>query len=256
MNKYLMLCKFSLKTKMVFMTDFLFSIFGFTLHMFVFNELWDYILKDKQILGYTKNELIWYIVMAEVIMYLFGRSYRYIAELIKTGDVANLLVKPIDFMKYIICNQADVIVTLVVNIISAVIIGIIMAGTISLSFVQLLFFVTSLIISTCIVVLLQTLLGLLAFFIEENEAFYLIFSKLMLILAFTPLEFFPNYIQYILRILPTTYAIYPIGKILVNFEINEAIGLIISQVISLIFLLGLDLLLKRKGVQNTYVNGG
>ena len=32
---------------MAFITDYLFSLFGFGIHVFVFNELWDYILKDK-----------------------------------------------------------------------------------------------------------------------------------------------------------------------------------------------------------------
>ena len=50
----------------------LFSLISFTIHVFVFNELWDYILKGKDIVGYSKNELIWYIIIVVLIVPLFG----------------------------------------------------------------------------------------------------------------------------------------------------------------------------------------
>lgn len=83
-----------------------------------------------------------------------------------------------------------------------------MAGGIELTFLQTLFFIISISISLLIALFLQILIGMLAFITEENQSFYLIISKAMLLLIFTPLEFFPQAVQIILRFMPTTYIIY------------------------------------------------
>ena len=103
---------------------------------------------------------------------------------------------------------------------------------------------------------LQILIGMLAFITEENQSFYLIISKAMLLLIFTPLEFFPQVVQTILRFLPTTYIIYAPGKILVDFDVNMALTLVASQVISFLFVYICVYALNRKGVKNINVNGG
>ena len=76
------------------------SLFSFGIHIFVFNELWDYILQGKSIIGYTKEELIWYIIVAEFIIYSFETTYKKIATMVKQGDIASMLIKPIDVITY------------------------------------------------------------------------------------------------------------------------------------------------------------
>ena len=78
----------------------------------------------------------------------------------------------------------------------------------------------------------------------------------MLLLVFTPLEFFPNIMQRILSFLPTTYIVYPPGSILVNYNLNSALMLILGQIVSLIVVGGAVYLLNVKGVRSINVNGG
>lgn len=257
MRKYFDIFKFSLKSEFNFKIDYFFSLFAFLVHIFVFNELWDYILQGKQINGLGRSELVWYIIIGEFIMYSISKkNYKKVSELIKTGNIANLLVKPVSIIKYIFAEGMTCIVNIGINFIFAIILGLLMAGTINVTFIQIILFIVSLIIELVIAMLLQVFIGLLAFLTEENESFYLLVSKALLLLVFTPLSFFPTYIQSILKFLPTTYAIYPAGKILVDFNITNALGLIFVQLIALGFMFMVINILNKKGVKKINVNGG
>ena len=131
-----------------------------------------------------------------------------------------------------------------------------MAGTLEVTFVQVMLFLVATVLALLISLLIQLFIGLLAFITEENESFYLLIQKSMLIVVFTPIEFFPGIVQWILRFLPTSYAVYPLGKILTNYDFSNARFLIFCQVISIIVMFILVNILNRKGVKKVNVNGG
>ena len=66
----------------------MFSIVSLAIHLFVFNELWDYILQGKTAAGFTKTQLIWYITITEFITYSSVKSYNTISDMVKNGDIA------------------------------------------------------------------------------------------------------------------------------------------------------------------------
>lgn len=256
MNKYYEVFKFNLKTKMNFKANYFFSLFSFTIHMFVFNTLWDFILNGKTILGYTKPEIIWYIIIGELVYYVSSHNYKKISDMIKNGDIANMLTKPIDFVKYIYAEEASNIINALINIVFAGILGYMMAGAIVLNNIQIFMFIISISLSILLWVSTQVFIGLLAFITEENKAFYLILSKMMLLLVLTPLEFFPSTVQNILRFLPTTYITYPPSKIFVHFNLTENCLLILGQIVSFFILLLAIKFISKKGEENINVNGG
>lgn len=257
MKKYFDVFKFSLKTELNFKTDYFFSLFAFLVHIFVLNELWDYILQGKEINGFGRVELVWYITMGEFIMYSISKkNYKRISDMIKNGDIANLLIKPINLFWYMFAQVSTCVVNIVINFVVAIIYGILIGGIIELHFMQIVLFLVSLFLELLIAMLLQVFVGLLAFVTEENESFYLVISKGLLLLVFTPLGFFPEYAQVILKVLPTTYAIYPAGKILVNYVPNDAVMLVLSQLVALIFMSCIIYILNMKGVKKINVNGG
>lgn len=257
MRKYFEVFRFNLKSEINFKIDYFFSLLSFAVHIFVFNALWDFILQDKAILGYTKPELIWYIIVGEFVAYSVGKkNYLKVSEMIKNGDIANLLTKPISIMKYIIAQEGTCVINIIVNFIFGIVMGIAMAGSISVQPVQILLFLVSLVLGLMIDIFLQVFIGLLAFITEENQSFYLVISKAILLLVFTPLEFFPVFVQNILRFLPTTYIVYPPAKILVDFNLQNALLLVVAQIISLVVVFAAAYALNRKGVRNINVNGG
>ena len=257
MRKYFEIFRFNLKTQLNFRANYVFTLFSFVIHVFIFNELWDFILKDKIILGYSRADLIWYIIIGECLLYVSsGKRYRKVSEMVKNGDIANMLTKPISILKYIISEEMACIVNFIVNIIFAFLLGITMAGTLNINFIQLILFFISSIFSVIIIIFIQVLIGMLAFITEENDSFYFVISKPMLLIVLTPLELFPNSLQKISCMLPTSYALYPAGKILVHFNLYNSLNLIICQLISILFIITILNILNRKGVKKINVNGG
>lgn len=163
---------------MNFKVDYLFSIFSFAIHVFIFNELWDFILKGKVILGYSRSDLIWYIIIGELIMYLMpGKEYKKIADMIKNGDVANMLIKPINFFKYVIAEEMGCIINLIINFMAAIVMGIAIVGVPSLTFGQSIFFLVALVLSTCLLILVHALMGMLAFLQKKMRLTLWYFQK-------------------------------------------------------------------------------
>lgn len=256
MKKYIEIFKYSLKTKTVFITDYFFSLFSFAIHVFVFNELWDYILKDKLVAGFTRSELIWYIIIGELVTYSSYRTYKKISDMVKQGDIANMLIKPVDIINYFIMEDSSVIIKTVINIIFAIFLGITLAGKINISLISILMSLIAILMGILIEIIIQIFIGIMSFFTEENKSMWLIIQKLSFFLLFTPVEFYPSVIQKIFYLLPTTYLIYAPAKIFSKFELKEAILLLILETISLIFMYGITRLVYKKGVEKINVNGG
>ena len=201
--------------------------------------------------------LIWYIIIAEFITYAgSAETYRNISEMIKNGEVANMLIRPVNFVGYIISQQSGVIIKIAVNACGAIILGLVFAGTISITLTQLIFVVIASLFGLMIQLFIHSLIGIIAMLTEENKAFYLILGKLQLLLVFTPLEFFSSNIQKVLAWLPTTYIVYPPSRLLVNFNTLTGIELMIKQIISFLFIFCMIIFVYRKGVKKINVNGG
>ncbi len=256
MRKYIEIWKYSLKSKLTFLLNYMASLFSFGIHIFVFNELWDYILQGKSIIGYTKAELIWYIIVAEFIIYSFETTYTKIARMVKQGDIANMLIKPIDTIAYFTTEASANIVRVLVNAVFALFLGIIFAGPIEVSFSTIFFTIITSIIGIFTGIFIQILIGILAFFTEENKSFWLVTQKIIFFLVFTPLEFYPEIVQKILLCMPTTYMIYAPAKIFTGTDITSAIVLIGMEILSLLIIYATLRILYKKGVKNINVNGG
>lgn len=257
LKKYWEVFLFSLKAQINFLADYLFSLVSFGMFIFIFNKLWEYILAGKSILGYTKAELIWYIIIGELITCSVPKIYRNISDKIKTGEIAVLLTKPISMIDYFFAENMTCFLKVGIYLIFGIIIGCFLAGPITMSVMQVILFFISLVIAILSQILMQLLVGVIAFFTEENKAFYMIFQKLGFLLVFTPLEFYPEIFQNILCCLPTTYIFYVPAKIFSNHpETIEALQLLGVEFLMMLILWILVHALYAKGVKKINVNGG
>lgn len=256
MRKYFEIFKYSLKTQFAFIYNYLFSLCSFAIHVFIFNELWDYILKGKEIVGYTKSELIWYIIIAECILYSVDKKYDKIADMVKQGDIANMLIKPIDTIVYFISETCASVVKLFVNLAFAIVIGITLAGPIEISIGSIVLGLIALLLGVFIGNLMQIFIGVLAFYTEENKSFWMVIQKISFFVVFTPIEFYPQIIQNILLFLPTTYFVYVPAKIFVNFEIGLALKLLVLEILSAVVVYLAIRFIYKKGAERINVNGG
>ena len=256
MKKYLEIFKYSLKQNMTFKFNYIFSIISLAIHLFVFNELWDYILQGKTAAGFTKTQLIWYITITEFITYSSIRSYSKISDMVKNGDIANLLIKPINFIKYKFMEDISVIIKTIINVISIAIIGLVLTGPIECTFQSIMFTIMASLIGIVTQIFIQIFIGLLAFIIEETKGVWLIIQKLSFLLVFTPIEFYPELVQKIFYCIPTTYAVYVPARIFIGTDICTTLLLLGLSIFSMFaWYVGCNLLYS-KGVRKINVNGG
>ena len=256
LNKYIEIFKYSLKSKMAFIFDYIISLFSYVIHVFIFNELWDYILQGKEVMGYTKQELIWYIIIAEFVMYTSYKSYKKISQQVKNGEIVNMLIKPISFITYTIFDELSIIIKASINLITGIIMGIFIAGQIEVAIASIALTIISLLLSVFMNILIQLFLGVISFYTEENQSFYLILQKIMFFAVFIPVEFYPSIVQKILFCIPMIYAIYAPSKIFVNFEMTSSLILFAKQIIATLVLFGVIIIMYKGGVKKINVNGG
>ena len=256
MKKYIEIFKYSIKQNLAFKFNYTFTIISLAIHLFVFNELWDYILQGKTAAGFTKTQLIWYITIAEFIVYSSIRSYNKISDMVKNGDIANILIKPIDFIKYKFMEDISVIIKTIVNVISIIAIGLVLTGPIECSVQNICFTVLASIIGVITQILIQIFIGLMAFIMEETKGIWLIIQKLSFLLVFTPIEFYPAVVQKIFYCLPTTYMVYAPARIFIGLDIGTTIILLLLEIVSLLLWYVGCRILYAKGVRRINVNGG
>ena len=256
LKKYFAIFKYSLKVNITFIYDYLFSLISYTIHILVFNSLWDFILKDGSFFGYTKQELIWYIIITEFITYSVVKFYNKISDMVKDGTVANLLIKPMNFIVYVVSEQSANVLKIFINAIAAIILGKIFAGSIVVNMSAIIFFIIATIFAMMIATCIQLILGLIAFYIEETKSIWFIVQKAQFLLVFVPIEFYGNFVQKILMLLPTTHMIYTPATILLKYDFQSSIALLSMQVINIIALSLVTCILYKKGVRKINVNGG
>lgn len=256
MKKYLEIFKYSLKMNLTFIYDYLFSAISFAVHMIVFNCLWDFILKDGTMYGYDRPALIWYIIIAEFITYGASRFYKKISDMVKDGTIANLLIKPMNFLTYVWFEQSADIIKIGVNAVTVVILGITMAGRIEINASQMILFVIACILSFLISNGIQFIIGLIAFYIEETKSVFFVVQKLQFLLVFVPIDFYGETIRKLLMLSPTTHMIYAPTLIFTRFDLQTALAAITMQLVMFGIMMASTIILYKKGVKKINVNGG
>ena len=102
----------------------------------------------------------------------------------------------------------------------AIVLAMVMVGPIpGFDFVTLPLALISALLGMCINFFFLMALGLTAFRLEENGAFYLIYQKLVFMLGmFIPVEFLPGWLQTIARYLPFSYVAWAPARLIVAFS--------------------------------------
>ena len=109
MKKYFHIYKATLNESVQYVSSVLISFISFFIMMFVFINLWQYVYQDESqiINGYTMNQMIWYVLITEVLW--FGTRNKTLTNQIsfdiKTGNIAYNINKPYNYVFYIIARH-------------------------------------------------------------------------------------------------------------------------------------------------------
>ena len=263
MRKYLFIFKSELMSNLQYVFNILVSFIGYFIHIYIFLNLWEYMYSDPSevINGYTMNQMIWYVVITEILwMSLGGRKLcKQICNDVRGGNIAYNINKPYSYVGYCLASHlGSITIKAIMYIVLGLIVGYLFLGSFpTLNIFSALAILITGVLATIISILLIVSIGLLSFFMEDSYPFYWLYSKFILILGtLFPIEYFPKVIQPILSYSPIYVVSYGPAKLFVDFNLSNFISIIIAQVIYILLSYGLCSLIYRKGVKKLNVNGG
>lgn len=263
MRKYFLIFKSELMSNLQYVFDIFVGFIGYFILLFIFLNLWNYIYSDPNELinGYTMNQMIWYVIITEVLwMSLGGRKLcRQICNDVRGGNIAYNINKPYSYIGYCLFSHLGAItIRSFTYIFLGMLVGFIFLGTFpDLNILSILAVFITGVLATVISILLIVSIGLLSFFIEDANPFYWLYSKFILVLGtIFPIEYFPTLFQPILSYSPIYVVSYGPAKLFVDFSWENFVSVFVAQIIYLFIGYLLCTLIYKKGVKNLNVNGG
>ena len=106
MKKYAVIYRSVLMENLQYAANIAMGFFSYFVFIYIYIRLWDYMYQrpDELIAGYTKEQMIWYVMMTEMIW--FGSNSAGVAKQvsldIRGGNIAYLMNKPYHYALYII----------------------------------------------------------------------------------------------------------------------------------------------------------
>lgn len=263
MRKYISIYKSELMSSLQYFSNILFKFVNFILLIFIFMNLWDYIYDnpDKLINGYSKNQMIWYVIITEIIWGATeARRYcRKIVDDVKGGNIAYMINKPYSYIGYAISSHlGETTIKALIAMIVGFSLGIIFLREIpDLSIFPIIIVFFSGILAVLINSLLVTFIGLISFIIEDSNPIFWLYSKMIIVLGVLfPIEYFPGVLAQIMKYSPIYVTCYGPAKLFVDFSYTSAIQILASQIIYLFFAWAICYAMYMKGVKKLNVTGG
>lgn len=264
MNKYWSIYKTSFRQESKTIGNSLTSVVSFVVIIYIFHELWQFIYSDgggTLINGYSVNMMIWYMIMAEVLMYAVNARgvTRAFGGDIKSGKIAYQLNKPYNYFAYQVCSQAGAFMWKLIFLVpTGIIMGVILLGGIpNFSIVYVAPLALSLLLAVLLTCIIYGVVGLLSFWIEEATPFAWIVQKFQMLFGlFFPPEFFPTWLQPVIGYSPVYAMMSGPCKLMANFSWEVFMQVSISQVIYIAVFIILGAVLYKFGTKKVNVNGG
>jgi ABC-2 type transport system permease protein len=261
LRKYAVIARVSLANAVVYRASVISGFLAYSLYIYIFMCLWRAIYQESSVHGYTYAQIVWYLTMTELVGYFLGATavYRTMSDDVKSGAIAYLVGRPVHYMAYQLSNAAG---QAAFNFVAfgalAAALGFAFVGPLrGFSPVNIPAILLSVVLGFLLQFFLMMFIGLSAFFIEDNSAMYLIFSKLTFMLGtFLPLEFLPPWLAQIARALPFSYISWAPAKLFVDFSPALFAELVPMQAMWIAVFAALALLCYRAGERSLQINGG
>lgn len=261
MNKYWSIFTTQLLNNVAYVGNFLAGSMSIVLFMFIFAQLWRVAYGStgsETIAGLTYSDVLWYLLLAEVIELSKPRLAQGIAQTVRDGSIAYQLTKPYNFLVYqCSVGLGDSALKVVINAL--------VGGAVIWSMagpppdprwwpLVLLLVLGAWLIYFCF----TALIGLAAFVTEEVRAFEWIYQKLIFILGgfLIPLDLYPEWLQPLAKSTPFAQAIYGPARFFVDPSWARFGGAFLGQWLWLAVLLGLLAFCYRQSTQRLAINGG
>lgn len=263
MRKYAVIYRSVLLENLQYAANVAMGFFSYFVFIYIFIKLWGYIYRtpEELIAGYTKEQMIWYVMMTEMIWFgsNVGSVAGEVAGNIRSGNIAYLMNKPYHYTLYILTKYTgEWSIRMPMYAMLAVVIGAAMVGPLprfrmwevpAMAFCVILGLTINAVFKLCI--------SLFSFWIEDTTPFQWLYDKVILVVGtIFPIEIFPESLQPLFKLTPIYTVCYGPAKLIVDFSAEKCVEILAAQMLYLAAGCGLMFLIYRKGVRKLYVNGG
>lgn len=261
-DKYIAVLRMTLLQQFAYIYDFLIRTVFLVLILYIFSKLWltTYEMSETSIIdGYTLQKLMWYLVVTESIYMALPVIVDRIEKEVKNGDIAYILNRPISYVGFQYGQYlGETILRLLINMAVGAVLMILLVGRIEISFTNIAGFFVLAIVAVSINYVTVMSVCLSAFWVEDIRGFYLIYSRLLMILGgmMVPLEIFPDWLESIARFLPFQSIISIPASFFVGNNQASIFELLLQQGIWLALFTTVMVGIYRLGVKRLHVNGG
>lgn len=263
MRKYAVIYRSVLMENLQYVLNIAMGFIGYFIFIFIFINLWNYMYSSpgELIAGYSKEQMIWYVMITEVI---WGGARcatvtRQVAADIRGGNIACQMNKPYHYTIYVLTKYTgEWSISLPLYGLAAACIGLAMVGRIpGFRLTAFLLTIPVILLGVTINAVLKLCISLISFWIEDSNPFQWLYDKMLLVVGtIFPIEIFPAALQPIFKLTPIYTVCYGPAKLVVDFSMDKFFEILLAQILYLSAGLGLMFFVYGKGVKKLHVNGG
>lgn len=262
-RKYIVIYRSVVMENIQYAANIAMGFFSFFIINYVMINLWDYMYgtSGEPIAGYGKEQMIWYVMMTEMIW--FGASgatvARQVSTDIRSGNIAYMVNKPYYYPLYVLTKYTgEWSVQMPMYAALAVVMGMTMVGRLpgfrAAAFPAI---ILCAVLGVTINAGFKLCISLLSFWMEDAHPFQWLYDKLILVIGVIfPVEIFPAKLQPFFKLTPIYTVCYGPAKLVVDFSREKCLEILCAQLLYLFAGGILIYLVYRKGVKKLYVNGG
>ena len=230
--------------------------------MFIFVQLWTAAYASQgttEIAGLTLSATIWYFLVAEMIELGKFRHDQKISEEVKDGSIAYTMIRPYNYLAYHFFNgMGETVVKMALVFLLGLPVVLFYAGLPDVKLAHLPGVLLVMLLALVLDFAMASSIGLLAFVTEDTFSFRLIYQKLIFILGglLIPLDFLPERLQLVARLLPFGLTTYAPAKLFVAWSTAQFLQILTLQLIWIALLGGWLSWQYRWSIRRLSVNGG
>ncbi len=263
MKKYRYIYKATLIENLQYTMNTILGFISFFIIIFIFVNLWEYIYSDSSGLvgGYTKNQMVWYVIITEIMWYGTRNTTltSQISSDIKSGTIAYGINKPYNYMFYIVAKHlGEITIKFFLFLGIGILTGYTFAGGLpDFRILNLPFLAVASFLGIMINSFIRIGISILSFWMEDSGPFHWIYDKLIIVVGtLFPVEVFPLWMQPLIRLTPIYVVTYGPAKLVIDFSMGMFIKVFIIQLVYLAVSIMLLAGLFGRGAKKLNVNGG
>ncbi len=262
MKKYIALVRIQFKDNFAYRLSTVASIAVGIIQVYIYYVIWCKVYDNSYMLKeFSLEQMSTYVILGNVLYKLveFGITLR-ISDLVRTGEIAIKLTKPIGFIKSLFCESLGGLLSNIFTLILPILIFclIIIPFFIQKNVVVVFLFFASMCLGIWISIFIDIIFGLMTFWTENGWGLRVIRQALMKLFsgAIVPLAFLPSWFGKICDLLPfKTLIDMPIRIYLFGFD-EKIINQLLVQFLWVVVLYIFTKALYKIIINKMQVNGG